>query len=799
MKHDYLFSKTALSFFISWFTIISGVTQNNQVNGCMDDYYASPMIEEAPRNIILQNRCGNRATLMFFEKHAEIQFVYKPNAFRRKDYRARNFSNRDNFTCLFPVFKLPQIKVDDIYQWGYDPFITTLKTKTTWEAKNKITMINLADENAFALSAKAPLLIAVKPHNAFEVSDGVLKEQFNDRGENIVSFIKFNGFEENRFRVTSDGEYILQLFENEVIIIGGEENNYQVGRVIAKYNNTTLETLAAENEKILAPKMDKGLVSFDNPDFQKVIDLNHRIVYSGIDEGGACFGALNRIYYLIWVRDGAMTSSLMARAGNPELIKIWTKFLLNNPSVLTNDKGEKIKEFQQIVGSRWTKNEDDGIYYATLSLFTYFQTTGRNDLLQGEEINILTDAIDHFIKKVWDADKKLTISDTRGETPLKSNPYFGYDVVNGNFEINDHHLNKEGKTISKSASLYNMVNTYNIMMMASALLDQRDELDNGRKKRYLQIASDIENSIRTKYVAPDGYLYSEYLQFNDGTDYWQPFAKGADYWEYSWAVSLGPFYPALDLQLKSARMVPEAWPKIRTYGYCPWNTVSRMLYEFGMRSNEYEEMLSEQIEEALMLTEKYPMPGALTEYNTAVNGWRALPFSAGSLFFTMSAQMIQSMPMGIGIRASENVDTIKNFAFRLASINAIATGSGDIVKSYTLNGNEMPYTLQVLESKLRFGVNKVRVTRGTENDQTRLYSSTAQLLDYHYNQEAIKYIFYSPIPVEMIFENIDELAVHVFDKNNEPVDYQSFKMESDHKTRLRFNTDGEFSVTIKLK
>ncbi|HKK68935.1 MAG TPA: hypothetical protein VJ946_12010, partial [Bacteroidales bacterium] len=116
----------------------------------MEDIYCSPMIDEAPRNIILQNRCGNRLTMLFFEDRTDFQFIYKPNAFRRKEYVARNFSNRDNYTTLFSKFTLPQLQENYIHEWGYDPFVTTLKSSTPWDAKNEITIINIADENAFA-------------------------------------------------------------------------------------------------------------------------------------------------------------------------------------------------------------------------------------------------------------------------------------------------------------------------------------------------------------------------------------------------------------------------------------------------------------------------------------------------------------------------------------------------------------------------------------------------------------------------------------------------------------------------
>jgi len=773
--------------------------QQLNTGASMSDPYTKPMVEEAPRNIILQNRCGNRATMLFFDDRTELQVVYKPNAFRRKDYRARNFSNRDNYTGLFEQFRLPQLNVDYIDDWKYDPFITELGFRTPWDAKGNIKMINIADENAFALVSRAPLLITIKPHQSFRVEDGLLTEAFTDRGEEIVSFVHFSGFEENRFRVTTSGEYVLQVFENEVLLFGGEENMTQVHRLIEKLDGMDHRALLARNEKLLEPVVSNALIRFNEDDFQEVLDLNRRIIYSGIDAGGACFGAINRIYYLIWVRDGSMTSSQMARAGNPEMINVWTPFLMNNPNILTNDQGEKIPGYQQIVGTRWTKNEDDGVYYATLSMFTYLETTGKTDLLNGPEFDLLMEVIDHYLEDVWDEEKEMVLSDTRGETPLKSNPYFGYDVVNGNFEINDHHLKENQKVLSVTGSLYNQVNTFNLLKMARIMMAQRSVDDGERSARYAEIEEAITRTLRTRFATGEQTLYAEYQEYEDGSVYWQPFARGADYWEYAWAVSTGPFFPVPALQLNAARMVPEKWPKIRTYGYCPWNTLSRILYEYGMSSDDYVKMLSDEVNEAMVLSQKYPMKGALTEYYTAVESWRGLPFSASSFYFSTTAQAMQSMPMGIGIRASENVDTLLNFRFRLSSFDVFAAGKGDEVGEVRLNGEEIPFSLQVPDSRMRIGKNEVIVGRTSNYKGFRLYSSSARLLDLETAPGEVVYRMWSPASAELVFENPGLARVTIAGPGGADVPFSITKLPGTGMHHLLVEAQGDFTVRAELK
>lgn len=789
-----------LKLFILFFLPLSLFAQP-QINGAMSDYFTNPVIEDGKRNLIFQNRCGNRLTFLLYDDSTNLEFTYKPNAFRRKEYAARNFSDRDNFTLLFKNVKLPMINATNIVGFDYDPFFTKLKMKNQWDAKNEISVVNIADENVFAISAKTPLLIAIKPHVKFEVKNGLLTEEFADRGENIVSFIAFDNLTQNRFRVLADGTYVIQVFENEIVYFGGEENEYQVNRALSRLKNKNLTELIAQNEQLLSNKMNQGLVYFANPDFQKVLDINHRIVYSGIDEGGACFGALCRIYYLMWVRDGGMTSSLMARAGNLEPTKLWTRFLLNNPSITRTADNTQVPEFLQIVGTRWTRSEDDGIFYAALSLFSYFKTTGQDDLIQGHEFKTLLNAIDYYLQKTWDTEKQLMVSNTVGETPLKSDPFFGFDLVNGNYENNEFHKS-QGKELSINASLYNQVNTYNIMMMASELISQRPEMDNGRKSKYLRIAKEIQNSIKTKfYDKAHDCLYSSLEFYTDGTQGTLDFIGDTNPWEGSWATSIGPYYPMPDLQLKTARFIYHNWPKItkQGYGYCPWNTLSKVLTEYGMSSAEYEKMLSAQIADALTLTVKYPMPGGLTEYNRGLEGWRSLPFSAGSLFFSMASQLISGLPEGIAVRANNKVDSISNFRYKLSSIQAVATGKGDVVLSYIINGDTLVNSLQIPENKLIAGKNTLTVLRGEKSKQFRLFSSSAQLLNIATTGNGIEYTFRSNVPSELYFENADASKSFEFlDAQGKRMEFARSLMNNGKTTLLESNGSGVFKVKVLL-
>ena len=90
------------------------------------------------------------------------------------------------------------------------------------------------------------------------ISNGILTESFTERGENIVSFIIFPGFSQNRFRMLKDGTVVLQVMENDVVIFGGEENMHQVDRVVEKFGGMTFDAISAENEAVLSKVLDRS-------------------------------------------------------------------------------------------------------------------------------------------------------------------------------------------------------------------------------------------------------------------------------------------------------------------------------------------------------------------------------------------------------------------------------------------------------------------------------------------------------------------------------------------------------------
>ncbi len=760
----------------------------------MPSLHRRPQIEEGKHNIILQNRAGSRLTMMFNEDGVELEFVYKPSAFRRKDFRARNFSTRDNLTTLFADAALPEIKAGYVQQFDYDPFMTSIDTLAPGGARNRITVINIADENVFALTAANPLTLSFTPHAGFTESEGLLYEEFSDRGEDIVSFIAFPGQEQNRYRLIAGGRRILQIMQGDVVLIGGEENTGQVTRILKELSGISADELADRGEAAISYVTSRARVQVNDSDIQRIVDLNRRIVYSGLDEGGACFGALNRIYHLIWARDGAMTASQFAMAGNPEFIKIWAPFMLANPSHYAEHGGRSFPEYLQMVGSRWTKSEDDGLYYAALTLFNHYRATADDSILRFAGPMIT--ATDYHIESRWDEEHQMFGSDTLGETTLSSSALFGYDAVNGTIAA-DRNQDKHGdRRLAYTYSLYHNTNMYNVLCMMQTLLYESDGEYSDVIRRYDELGKKVADSIRTRFTDPDtGIFRSHFSVFDDSSTEWTPFERG-DYWEHAWAVSAPPFFPDMALALKSARHVRRIWPEVRSYGYCPWNTLSALLTEFGMTSEEFKSMHKDQIDEALITSVKYPMKGGLTEYFGNPEGWRCLPFSAATFINAVTGQIIKGLPLGVAVRGGALAESISNYTYRAALIDAAAHGPGDTVESVSVNGRPLSGTLQIPEARLRTGRNRIDIRRGSPPGQRRLFYSSARLFDVAEDGERLVYDMSSAVRTDLVFENMSDAAPLVLDTEGRELHYEKSNLEGSDMALLRIPACGAFKVIV---
>ncbi|MFW5846216.1 MAG: hypothetical protein ACOCXJ_08310, partial [Planctomycetota bacterium] len=319
-----------------------------------------------------------------------------------------------------------------------------------------------------------------------------------------------------------------------------------------------------------------------------------------------------------------------------------------------------------------------------------------------------------------------------------------------------------------AATLYHQVNTYNVLRMAGVLLEQRPDLDGGQAARYAALADRLQETLATRFVDQQGRIYSLHVQYADGSEEWRPWGMGCDHWEHGWAVSQGPFYPVPGLQLASARLALDTWEDDKAYGYCPWNVLARSVFEHGLPSDDWAALLSDEVQEALQQSRRYPMAGALTEYHGAVESWRGLPFSAGSFRNSCAAQLLQAQAQGLAVRGGRQVQAIRDFRYRLSRIDVQASGDEEGVADYSLGGTSIRGSLLIPEELLVPGGNKLCIRRGPAAAACRIHGGDCRLLHYRETVTGCTAELRSAVPIQLRIQSLDHGRITIASTDGAP-------------------------------
>lgn len=188
------------------------------------------------------------------------------------------------------------------------------------------------------------------------------------------------------------------------------------------------------------------------------------------------------------------------------------------------------------------------------------------------------------------------------------------------------------------------------------------------------------------------------------------------------------------------------------------------------------------------------MEGALTEYLRGTE-WKGLAFSEGSLMFTLYSLILQSLPMGLAVRASEFVDSVEHFCYKDKRIYAEATGQGQVVGTWTLNGFAVPGTLQIPEGMLKPGRNDVCIGRSQSFDGLRLYSSNAILMRADKTEEGFEYLFSSAVDLEMVFENFSG-KLDITTADGQDVKYSIVEIIGTNKVNIKCEGNADLIVQL---
>ena len=699
-----------------------------------------PGFEEGLRNLSFLSPAGNRLEWMQGPEHTRLRLVYRPHAARRTDFPSRNFSTRDIHTDAFARIRLEQLPDSAVSAIHYDPFHTVIETAHASSARNRIELLTLADENAFALTARGPLTLSFRPRNAFTIEDNCLWERFEDRGEEIISFVLFDDLETNRVRRHDDGSVVLQIFGPEALLIGAEENPAQLRRLRRHFAGRRFADLAQANEATLAAHTRRARPTLARPDFQAVADLNHRILLSGFDLGGACNSGFCRIYHLIWNRDGGLASAEHAAAGQPETVRRWASLGVGNPSQKTFPDGSTRPFYSQLVGTRWNKDEEDGWYFSVLSAHAHWRATGETTLLAPRYLDLLTAGLQTLLDETYLAPTAehpaagLFHCSARCEMVLPSDLYTGNDIVNGRYyDQPSDAFYYRGQPVHRLWSLY--INTLNWQGLKTfaALLRLAPAGDRAAQAdRVEALADSLETAILKRFRQPDGSFLAEHLQLADGSHHAVALPE-AEMWEMNWALAMPPFCFRPELTLPALRTIIDHYTAEQRRCYSPWPLQAALLREF-QDAPASDAMLASMVNDARHIDDsRYPLQDAIPERGGVTvtkewPAWRPTLFCCAPFLRALSADLLAPLPFGLAARSGTLTTRLDRFVYRGLEITATTSGQGHEVGQLTVNGHAVPGTLQIPETLLRIGeINTLHVERSANAGEPRLHRSDATL------------------------------------------------------------------------
>ena len=291
------------------------------------------------KTILSHGRLGVRIELNFNDEGV-LELWISPRAETSSASRDRNWSNRDDHTRLFDRIGLRDLSQQQFVRCDYDPFhiVVVFQHQT-------LHLISLYDEAGVTLWFENVQIVDFKSDKAdtpLSRDAQTFAVSHPDRGE-IFHFAAV--LESGKFThqlVTDEGRSTYaaaRLEANKTLaILGGLHED----RVLERAQNVAqrgCNALLEHNEKLVNDALQSGHIELrDDKALQKLVDINRRVLLSQQDAQGAIRAALNRIYYLIWARDGAIIECFKAHAGWSEGVEKWSRFLLDNPLVIEDEE-----------------------------------------------------------------------------------------------------------------------------------------------------------------------------------------------------------------------------------------------------------------------------------------------------------------------------------------------------------------------------------------------------------------------------------------------------------------------------
>jgi hypothetical protein len=687
--------------------------------------------------VYMHNRRGVRIELNLDRKTLDLWL--SPRAGTSLDYRDRNFSNRDDHTSIFDRISFPNLDRGDFVGCDYDAFHSVARFR-----QQALHVATLWDRPIVLVWFDKPGVVDLKSDKQDrpgERTESVFQVDHPDRGR-VFRFVAALRPGAGRFlhqRDLDEGRSTharAELPAGETLALGGELAAEPVAAWVKDAAGGDRTGLLAATEARVQEALSRGRIRLrGRPELQKVLETNLRAVLSMQDESGAIRAAIRYIYYLIWVRDGALVAAPMAQAGFVDPLTRWNAFLLANPTVTEYEP--KGRFFGQLVNGRISKWEEDGVFWAVWSAFTHVTQTADRRFARGDGLGALRDAMEWFERLTWDRTRGLFGRYHHGETPLTGSRGDGWDDAVGR-PADSLRTEYEGHVIARSYDLAVNLTTWGAYLMLAAL-------DTGRATDWLARARTLEERLRV-WLERDGGLpdYGD-LQTQDGRIvHAGPY--GLDAGDYTWALSVTPFAgEVFGLAPVRERILDESREQLGgTFLATHFSLLASLDPEVCGEAKllaAIDRVVPYAVRPGRYLPMAYSAPEvAGVEDGHPYHDVRPQAFSFGPWLWAVASLGVRRLPFGVAVRATSALEGIDRYEYGDALVDVSFEGQGGLSR-VTLNGRPIEHTLQLPEKRLVAGSNRLVVEMKDPGGVTSplLASSTVRLDDVSAKGERVTY------------------------------------------------------------
>ncbi len=687
------------------------------------------------KNILLHNPCGLRVEINLHAQ-TQIELWYSPRANRSASYRDRNFSNRDDHMRLWDAITLPDLTESDFVRCEYDAFHVSI-----YYTDRVLRLAVSYDSPLIYLDLSEPQRVDFKSHRNNQVLT-CNPHQFKIRHQERRKRFEFTAqcreavFQYQPTIETGRSTYATaNLEKNSLLVIGGDldEDLPKLEREVAHLLHAGYDATRDQDETKIDQALRAGSFSLRNqPELERLVHVNRRVLLAMQDQQGAIRAAINRIYYLIWVRDGAIIEAFQARAGNPAPLSRWKNFLLANATRI-EEEGRVGWMYGQLTNpiSKW---QEDGLFYAVWSVFESWTHTGVAP--SSDDLFMLEEVTNWYERYCYDAEKNLFGRFFACETPFKGSRDFGIDGAVGK-RVEAKGVEFDGQQVLQSFDIYINLLNWNVYLMLAEMTTDFTKVREWRRR-----AGEIHKALLPlvqKEVPDYGWLRLE-----DGRCVLAE-GQGLDRTDYEWALSITPFFPTHDAGVIRKKLFEKTLAHPDGSFLAGYFSLIQSLDPLDVPVAQVSAAIELAKDQCTRPGKFFPMPYTVVEMLGIEDGdsqhdVRPQAFSIGPLLATLVGQGLRRLPHGLALRPTRQLKTIDHYEYHNLSLKVFFDEDR---RGLSMNHEEVPHTWQIPEGLLRPGKNVLHfpATDPVLPGSPCLLSSTARLARVHEEGPDIVYSF----------------------------------------------------------